>query len=179
MRTKENLELDQFVNAVNRSLATQNWTAALFITLTLPDICSRLESDNDRTNGEKYAQWFDKYLGSVYTKQMIDAPFTFMSGDDCYVLRCSMLHQGFGDVSHQKKKGVLDRFYFTALPQHRIRNGPVIHLNTEIFCREMLAGVAAWLEDFGKDHPDKLYKLTDLLKVHDDAYRTGGVLFTR
>lgn len=163
--------MDRFTDAVHRALQSQNWYAALFITFSLPDICSRLESDNDRTNGEKYAKWFDKYM------LWYSGDYAAMSGDDCYVLRCSMLHEGVSDVSHQKRKGVLDRFYFGVLPLHLIQIDNVMHLNVHEFCGHMAHGVSRWLEDFKLGHPDKLHKLDSLLVVHQDTYIADGVRF--
>jgi hypothetical protein len=171
--------MQQFVSAIEQALTDQNWTAALFISLSLPDICSRLQSEDDRTDGKKYASWFDQYLSSVYKVNIPGGgTHTFMSGDDCYVLRCSLLHQGFSDVSHQKKKGVLDRFYFTSLPQHRIQIAATLHLNMALFCREMTDGVNVWLKWFAEEHKDKLYKLEDMLQVHVANYRVGAVTFS-
>jgi hypothetical protein len=171
--------MNQFTNSISRALADKNWNAALFITLSLPDICSRLESDDNRTNGKKYAAWFDKYMKATYTIDMPSGEHTFMSGDDCYVLRCSMLHQGFSDVSHQAKKGVLDKFHFSSLPMHRIQIANTLHLNAAQFCSELMVGVDAWFEDFNREHPDKLFKLNEMLYVHENDYSVGGVSFSK
>lgn len=170
--------MEQFISSVHKALAEKNWHAALFITLALPDICTRLESENDKTNGEKYAGWFDKYLKETYTIKMPGGPILFMSGDDCYVLRCSMLHQGFSDVSHQSKKGTLDKFHFSVLPQHLIKVGNVLHLNVSEFCKEVLSAVSTWFDEFKENHPDKMYKLEEMLVVHTNTYSVGGCTFT-
>jgi hypothetical protein len=169
--------MKQFIESVRKALDENNWSAALFISLTLPDMCSRLESDNNETNGKKYANWFDKYLKKTNTMSFRDVHHVFMTGDDCYVLRCSMLHQGFTDVSHQRKKGVLDRFYFTTLPMHRIQIENVLHLNVASFCLEMLSAVETWLIDFEREHKDKVYRLNDMLVIHKTSYGVGPVVF--
>lgn len=47
-------------------------------------------------NYKRYADWFDKYVGHRY-KSKIGAhqeEHTFLTGNDCYALRCSYLHEG-------------------------------------------------------------------------------------
>lgn len=163
--------MERFTNAVEKALRDQNWYAALYISFSLPDICSRLESENNRTNGEKYAKWFEKYM------PWYSGEYANMSGDDCYVLRCSMLHEGVSDVAHQKWKGVLDRFHFSMLHMHLIQVNNVMHLNVHEFCGHMAHGVKVWFDDFKSNHQDKLHKLDGLLVVHQDTYAADGVQF--
>ncbi len=166
--------MNQFIESVRMAIHAENWHAALMISLTLPDICSRLESEDDRTNGIRYAAWFDKYLKGTYTMTQ-PVHHVFMTGDDCYVLRCSMLHQGIDDVAHQKKKGVLDKFHFTTLPAHRIQVDKALSLNVQTFCFEILAAVGNWMSDFMANHPDKHYKLDEMITIYDESYAFGGV----
>lgn len=46
--------MDRFTSAVRQSLENKNWYAALYLSLTLPDICARLESDDGKTNRVKF-----------------------------------------------------------------------------------------------------------------------------
>ncbi|MBS3185398.1 hypothetical protein JIQ88_10290 [Pseudomonas sp. PCH44] len=169
--------MNRFTSAVEKAIEDRNWYAALFISLSLPDICARLESSDDKTNGMKYAAWFDRYLSSVYSAEMPFGKHVFMSGDDCYVLRCSMLHQGLSDVSHQKKKGVLDKFYFSSTGHHMNQVESVLQLNVARFCQDIIGGVNDWYEDFINSHPDKVPKLNGLVTVHDKPFDVGYVHF--
>ena len=68
---------------------------ALALTLTLPDICAKvLQSETKgHSNGEKYIEWFDKYVVPIYAPLgKIDK--SFVTGKICYKLRCSFLHAG-------------------------------------------------------------------------------------
>ena len=170
--------MERFLASVEKALADCNWYSALYMSLTLPDVCSSLESDDGKTNGKKFAAWFDTYLKPTYTRTLVGEAHVFMAGDDCYVLRCSMLHQGLADVGHQKAKGVLDKFYFTILPQHRIRVDTVLHLNVKTFCEEMVAAVRHWVGDFHNNHPDKVGRLSQLIHIHSESYSVGGVRFS-
>jgi hypothetical protein len=52
--------MDRFTTAIRQSVENKNWYAALYLSLTLPDICARLESDNGKTNRAKFVAWFDQ-----------------------------------------------------------------------------------------------------------------------
>lgn len=169
--------MERFLASVEKALADKNWYSALYMSLTLPDVCSSLEADNGKTDGKKFAVWFDTYLKPVNTMTVMGVTHVFMAGDDCYVLRCSMLHQGLTDVGHQKAKGVLDKFYFTILPQHRIQVNAVLHLNVKTFCEEMVAAVRHWVSDFHNNHPDKVERMSQLIHIHSGSYSAGGVSY--
>lgn len=170
--------MERFLASVEQSLADKNWYSALYMALTLPDVCSSLEAADGKTNRKQYAIWFDTYLKPTYSMAVIDKTHVFMAGDDCYVLRCSALHQGLTDVGHQGAKGVLDKFYFTTLPQHLIQNGNVLHLNVKIFCEDVVAAVRHWIRDFHNNHPDKVWRLSQLIHIHEKDYSVGGISFS-
>lgn len=44
-RKKE--KMNHFINALEISLNTQNWYSVLFISLTLPDICGKIDEPNE------------------------------------------------------------------------------------------------------------------------------------
>ncbi|MEB0108272.1 hypothetical protein [Pseudomonas sp. MH9.3] len=171
--------MERFLKSIEKSLDDSNWYSALYMSLTLPDVCSSLETADGKTDGKKFARWFDRYMKETYSMKMHGQTTVFMAGDDCYVLRCSLLHQGLTDVGHQRAKGVLDRFYFTTMNMHRIRIGNVLHLNVKIFCEEMVASVRLWVEDFNKNYPDKVGRLSQLIHIHSTSYSIGGVNFLK
>ncbi len=169
--------MERFLTSVEQALLDKNWYSALYMALTLPDVCSSLEAVDGKTNGLKFAAWFDTYLKPTYSMTLFAQTHVFMAGDDCYVLRCSALHQGLSDVGHQKAKGVLDKFYFTVLPMHRIQVGNVLHLNVKNFCEDMVAAVRVWISFFYANHQDKVERLSQLIHIHSEGYSVGGVKF--
>ena len=48
--------MQKIIDSVYSSLKNENLYAALFVSLTLPDICSALK--HGKTSGQKYADWF-------------------------------------------------------------------------------------------------------------------------
>jgi len=118
--------------------------AALYLALTMPDICGALENPSSKIRN-RYESWFKKYLGGLY-------PPDLFSASDCYYLRCSALHQGF--PTHRKAQA--KRFAFLApvpnISMHCCFSKPeegkfVLLLQVDIFCTDIVRGVERWLDD--------------------------------
>ena len=170
-----------FIEACDKALKSQNWHAALAIALTMPDICASLSSPSGKTNGKKYASWWDKYVGPGY-RRLMGRPakeHVFMSGNDCYALRCAFLHQGLDDVSTQRVEKALSAFVFSVPPDngmvHRNQFNDVLQLQVDEFCRELSQGVVRWLEDVATD--DRIQAALARLmtiKPAGDAFSASG-----
>ena len=96
--------MKEIIDSLKRCLHDENYTAALMMCLSIPDICGKLE--NQQISSTRYIYWFDRYMFSKYK--------TFLTGNDCYALRCAILHEGSQDISNQNKREILDKFYFTS-----------------------------------------------------------------
>ena len=169
--------MDRFTTAIRQSLENKNWYAALYLSLTLPDICARLESDNGKTNGAKFVAWFDQYLADSYRRQVgrNPVPHVFLSGNDCYALRCSMLHEGGTDITTQQCREVLDKFHFTVVGGvHCIQVNSVLHLDVPTFCEDVCNATERWYSNFKQNHIDKLARLSELVTVHVGAHHIGN-----
>ncbi len=162
--------MDQFINAVEAGLQTRNWYAALVVALALPDISGWVE---DPTLGprERFCNWFDRYVGKRYESSgsKLLPPHNFLSGDDCYALRCALLHEGRDDIAHQKARASLERIQFVAP-----RRGSIIHCNqvnqklqlqVDIFCRDICLGVRDWLASIPESDKTRRDRLPELLKI--------------
>lgn len=161
--------MQRFTQAIEDSLSSKNWNSALFLALSLPDICCRLNS----VSGKKaYAGWFEKYLGHIYTHE----GDVFLSGDDCFSLRCALLHQGVADLRDHGKGSVISKFHFTVASCHICRIQDVLQLDVRQFCRDMVSGVHVWLVSFKEDDPLFDAKLKTLLFVHVGDSNVNGVI---
>ena len=110
--------------------------AALFPTLALPDICGALEAPDGLATGPKYEAWFDRNLGAKYSG--------FLSGRDCYLFRCSLLHQGRA----RPKGGNYSRILFLEPGRgvmHNVVINDALNIDVRIFCNDMAEAVEAWL----------------------------------
>lgn len=102
-RRSINYSLQDRIYEIQKCIDNELWISALCLTLTLPDICSKIEFSNIIDNNKRYTEWL---------KNNIDlATFTFAdisySKEDeilinkltCYIiykLRCALIHEGTG-----------------------------------------------------------------------------------
>jgi hypothetical protein len=140
----------------------------------LPDICGKLQFP-EKCSRERYTNWFNKYLRGKYTSKIGPKRIkhTFLSGSDCYALRCALLHEGVGDISAQKAQSVLSRFHFVFPPQggmiHWNQFNNVLQLQVDIFCKDLCEGVKVWLDDVGNDETIKS-RMENILKIYPPGF---------
>jgi hypothetical protein len=132
--------MKDFLNQIHRVLDLNLYYIGLYICLGIPDICGAICSDNGEAKGEKYKQWFDKYVGPKYSG--------FLTGEDCYFFRCSFLHQG----SSQHPKSTYSRVIFIEPPARNVFHCNVINdalnLDVRIFCADIISGAESWLKEY-------------------------------
>ena len=128
--------MEQILNEIQMALSARLYFVALAMTLTLPDICSGLESPDGETSGPRYKAWYTTNLS---------AQFPWLTDVDCYSLRCGVVHQGrFGNPRMQ-----YGRVIFT-LPDGRGNTFTNCILNDAYttdavgFCRAMVDAVRRW-----------------------------------
>ena len=132
--------MNEILNEIQKALQHKLYFLALSSTLTLPDICAALESDNNKTTGKKYKQWYNTY---AYGKCS-----SFLDGHSCYKFRCSLLHQGSSKYSSEYNKSDFERIIFLE-PNHTFfMHDNIINdaLNLDIvtFCNGMIKAVRSW-----------------------------------
>jgi len=79
-----------YFEQVRRVAKAGLYFVTLEATLVIPDMCAGMETANGWTTGQLYTAWFDKHVAPKY----VAAGQPSLSGDDCWGLRCAMLHQG-------------------------------------------------------------------------------------
>lgn len=165
--------MKRFTNSVRRSIEQRNWYGALTTALILPDICGRL-SNPKQASGARYALWFDQWMTHNYLRHLgpEQTRHTFLSGSDCYALRCSLLHQGEVDITGQKAQAIrnaLDNFLFISPevgPFHCLQINNMLQLRVDVFSLEMADAVDAW-EDSVKEDQDIQQRSENLLVIHN------------
>lgn len=174
--------MKDFTESLKKSLDDKNWYAALFIALSLPDICGKIDNPGEKSSQKRYAAWFKEYIEHKYKYDPLQEstreefpgvirgqiygtlpnpsgkPETFLSGLDCYALRCAFLHDGSENISGQTAQERIESFEFITpdiLPDGSI--GPwiahcnmdgkrnVLQLQVDIFCQDILDGVEDWI----------------------------------
>ena len=161
--------MQRFTSAIRTSIQSENWYAAIFLALTMPDICSKLETPTSGSSGPRYKAWFDKFLAGTYTSNIMGRESIFMTSGDCWALRCSLLHEGSDDIGQQNARETLARFHFTTLGSHRIRIDNVLVLNTANFCEEMCQAVESWLIAVATK-PEVQERIATMIEVKTGAF---------
>ena len=164
--------MNHLASAVEQSLASGNHYGALAVALTLPDICGWVEGVRHRSK-DRYLSFFDAYMAILY-KHPVGAQgtvTTFLSGEDFYALRCSVLHEGRDDITAQKARQTLERFQFVLPPSdwtvHRNLFGRgALQLQVDLFCREILTGVYSFLAGIEAGSPEA-ERMAMLGRIHD------------
>ncbi|OKP29398.1 hypothetical protein [Serratia fonticola] len=145
--------MQRFIESVERSLDSENWFAALFIALALPDICRSLERPNigNGETGRWYKDWVSRYIEDKYINSSFEECKFY--ADDFWLYRCSCLHSGL-DAENKKR---MMKFNFTpplsaAAEVHKNYVGDRLQLQIDIFCRDMVEAVRTWLQDMNGNH---------------------------
>ncbi|TET31968.1 MAG: hypothetical protein E3J72_20970 [Planctomycetota bacterium] len=138
------------LNQIEKALKSDLYYVALFVSLSIPDICGALESDNGEADRKKYMQWFDKYVAPKYYRPSSPAVSAeqMLTGEDCYHFRCSALHQG----SSQKNGSRYSRYIFLPRPVQNFAGhcnvfNNAFHININTFCMDITESARKWLEE--------------------------------
>lgn len=171
--------MKRFTDAVRKAIENENWYGALTTALTLPDVCGKLE---DRVQGSqaRYEAWWTEWMEPAYTsfRGPNRVRHVFLSGADCYALRCSYLHEGSGELGHQRARAVLDRFHFITPPRngsiaHRNQVNDVLQLQVDLFSTDIADAVDRWAASVSTNCEIQT-RMQALLVIHDSP---NGVRF--
>lgn len=163
--------MDHYVRSINASLTTGNVCAALAMTLALPDICGWL-LDPSASSRARYVAWFEKYVAHYYVHHIgpQHERTVFLSGNDCYALRCAFLHEGREDISEQRAQELLNSFQFTVAPPgwqiHCNLFGKTLQLQVDIFCRQFINAVTLFQTEISNS-PEIVNRMQSLLRIKD------------
>ncbi|MCD4761634.1 hypothetical protein K8R32_01620 [bacterium] len=164
--------MQKILQSIENSLKNKNWYSALVLSLILPDICGKFE-DNNLSSSKRYPEWFEKYLGEKYGG--------YLSGNDCYALRCSFLHEGSNKITQQRAREVLDYLVFIPNGSHCSRFGncyfgdpkydgkEILQLSVSKFCQDMIEATKQWIKETSKD-------TSEMLEIHENGFSIGNAI---
>lgn len=163
--------MKQYIDAIRRCIDSENWYAALFLSLSLPGICAKLEDNTTKESAkEKYITWFNKYLGNEYNKRLKPEFF--------WELHSSMLLPGKSPDSKASAKFLPVTYHDSPLHNSDITlasNECYAHLRVDIFCEDVCSAVEKWMADseHNNEIQDRLKTLFLLESFADDprAYK--------
>lgn len=151
--------LEYLLSDINKALDNGMYFIALQSALTIPDICSALESENGETNGKNYAKWYDKNV-----KRDGD----YMTGDDCYFYRCSCIHQGISVNDRMNYTRVLFLYPNSSLVMHNNILNDALNIDLIQFCSQMVYSCKEWLSSHETDSIVKR-NYSKLMKVYPNG----------
>lgn len=173
--------MNRFIDAVVKALDNENWYGALIISLTLPDICGKIQYTSMKSK-DRYIKWFNGYLSNKYTHKIGPnlEEHVFLSGDDCYALRCSFLHEGLDEISYQASRKVLDSFLFMTGGPHcnfmNVNNQTFLQLRVDEFCKDIYSAVEVWVKDI-TGNADIEKRISELIRIHPPGVVINGICF--
>ena len=77
--------MDPVLLEIDKAIGARLYYLAVVMALTLPDICAAVEAENGRTHPDKYKAWYRQHFAAYYPQ---------LTDEDCYELRCGVVHQG-------------------------------------------------------------------------------------
>jgi hypothetical protein len=126
--------MQEIIDSIRKNLRDGNYYAALFMAIILPSICGALESDNGEDTKAKYIDWYNRYIDDLMLK-----------GEDCYALRCSLLHQG--RTTHRSSSFARVLFTYPSPSRTTFHNNFTeggLNLDIPLFCESVLRAVEKW-----------------------------------
>jgi hypothetical protein len=165
--------MKRFTDAITKAVTDKNWLAAVALSLTMPDICGRMEQPKHGSE-KRYKAWWDKYMLDRYSSTILNRHRVFLSGADAYALRCAYVHEGGGNTLNQRAREALTHFHFVTpnerLSIHNMRlssqgNARLI-LQVDIFCQDVIGAVGRWSNDVASNQAVQ-ERLQSLLEIHE------------
>ncbi|MAS03279.1 MAG: hypothetical protein CL534_01025 [Ahrensia sp.] len=122
-------------------MAHELFWLALTSALSIPGMCAALEREDHWSGQREYKDWFERYLAKR---------FVHLTADDCYSLRCGVVHKGTSGV---QLKGKPYRRILFSLPDgmgttisQGLFNG-VLQFDVISFCREIISACEEWYKN--------------------------------
>lgn len=153
--------MEMILLEIERAVRSNFYFLAIALGLTLPDICSALQTKNGKTDDGLYRRWVKKYLKGI----------PGLSPSDCWSLRCGVIHEGSLRIKNEQKHRVI--FTLPHPSGARMLGGfTIIHEREGVralqvdaiqFCEEKIAGVRVWYQDLAED-PVVLKNLPGLVR---------------
>lgn len=152
--------LEYLTNELRQATERSLYYTAILTALTIPDICGALSASNGEATRARYHAWFDAHIGPKY---MI-GPWQTLTRNDCYFLRCSVLHQAV--LMHDQSRFDQILFFLPPNESHNVvlvagdpdhqtltvrqrraaghATRVALALNVLQFCADMIEGVTSW-----------------------------------
>ena len=162
------------IQQIRAACRLELYYVALQSALSIPEIAGALSSDDRRGTGARYAEWFDTWARPVLLATRNRE--NFFSGEQCYLFRCSMLHQGASHRSDSTYKRIM--FIEPGNPTHQMHYveigadspEPALLIQIDEFIEEILVGCENWLRQVNGTQPFEA-NYAQFAKHHSDGLK--------
>lgn len=96
------------ISEIRSALNMELYNCALAVALTLPDIFGKVEFPKECSSAKRYKDWFTAFAEPLFTVPATKLPeekivnVTWMTSEECWALRCAVLHAGNYDADRIK-----------------------------------------------------------------------------
>ncbi len=171
--------MKRFTDAGRRAIADSNLYAALSLALMMPDICGSLEDPGPGKSQKRYVRWCKRWLEPSFTvaEGPVKPPIVFLSAEDCYQLRCSLIHSGTPEIDQSKRKALRKaEFFDETTGSHVNKINDWLQLRAAAFSETMFQAVDAWDDSVAGDAAIQAEK-EKLLVIHSAGVVIDGAGF--
>ena len=175
--------MKRFTDAGRQAIADDNFFAGLSLALMIPEICGSLEDPGPNKSKDRYERWFRTWAEPKFSGQF----GVIVSAEDCYQLRCSLLHSGTTEIA-PGKVAVIERFVFfdktdahlstvTGLVVHGARQENYVQLSADKFSETIYSCAEEWDASVACDKAIQARKSL-LLEIHPKGTAIGPFRFS-
>jgi hypothetical protein len=157
--------LQPLLDSIRAAVQDENWHAALALTLTLPDICARIETG--KRGKRRYINWWKDNFRHTYAYG--SGASDHVTGEEVYLLRCAYLHQGSDSLDpadRQNLNALIENFNFVISNDHLKKQGTTVLLNVRTFCLDMCSRVEGWEKNILSNSPYMQARAEKLSKIY-------------
>jgi len=168
--------MKRFTDAGRRAIAEGNLYAGLSLALMLPDICASLEDPGPGKSQTRYIRWCKEWVEPKFPFSRIRGQ-SFVSAEDCYQLRCSLIHSGSAEIDSDRKQ-VISRFEFfdSAAGSHLNFIHEVVQLKVDLFSKELFKAADEW-DIANESNASVQSEKARLLVIRSAGFTIGGMRF--
>ncbi|WP_345831021.1 hypothetical protein AAGR22_06660 [Erwinia sp. HDF1-3R] len=185
--------MKQLVDSIQNTLNSKNWLSALYMAITLPDICAATENVVSG-NGARYRDWFNRYMKKKYDSanyyEYVEAyhperikilPQEILDGykkeptkvkftaESCWALRNATLHEGMDEDKLKKFRITVPDALNNVHHLTHDKTGGIVQIDASIFCEDIIEAVKAWEIDMAS-RPEVITKLGKMIRIRDQRF---------
>lgn len=176
--------MENIIKALRKTIADENWYGALFIALSCIDICSKYQYPNVSKTEKRFVKWYDHNLVPKFTMKVgaYQCEQVFLTGEDLYALRCSILHEGTDVISHQPARRhyedimLIDGGCCHMNSFNSVNGKTYLQLRVQDFVADMLKAIEVWYAE-NKNTPPTNSALAVIVEIYKPGAFRDGISF--